>query len=366
LSLKGGLYFYPMEADIQWMKRALQLAGYGRGNVSPNPMVGCVIVHDGSIIGEGWHRQYGGPHAEVRAVEDAEEKGNGHLLEHATAYVTLEPCSHTGKTPPCADLMIRKKLKKVVICNADPNPLVSGRGVQRMRNAGIEVESGMLETEGLELNKRFFTSMVERRPYVILKWAETADGFLGSAVGEPIRISGALSNVRVHQWRTQEDAILVGYKTALMDNPKLNVRHWSGRNPVRIVLDRQLQLPHHLHLFDGSQPTVLVNYEKQGAAVEEPERYLETSAVTYMQIRRGDDEIAQLLEGLRSRGIQSVFVEGGAAVINAFLETGLWDEIRRCQGSAILGEGVPAPTPKGRLTRSEKVEKDLWTYYSRV
>ncbi|MEO6283767.1 MAG: bifunctional diaminohydroxyphosphoribosylaminopyrimidine deaminase/5-amino-6-(5-phosphoribosylamino)uracil reductase RibD [Dyadobacter sp.] len=355
-----------MEADIQWMKRALQLAGYGRGNVSPNPMVGCVIVYDGSIIGEGWHRHYGGPHAEVRAVEDAEEKGNGHLLEHATAYVTLEPCSHTSKTPPCADLMIRKKLKKVLICNADPNPLVSGRGVQRMRDAGIEVQTGLLETEGLQLNKRFFTSMVEKRPYVILKWAETADGFLGSSIGAPVRISGALSNMRVHQWRTEEDAILVGYKTALVDNPKLNVRHWSGRNPVRIVLDRHLQLPDHLHLFDGSQHTVVVNYEKQSGSAGEPVRYIETPVVRYMQIQQGDNEIVQLLEGLRSHGIQSVFVEGGGAVINAFLKNGAWDEIRRCQGAQKLGEGVAAPQAKGTLTGSEKVQDDLWTYYSRI
>jgi diaminohydroxyphosphoribosylaminopyrimidine deaminase/5-amino-6-(5-phosphoribosylamino)uracil reductase len=329
-------------------------------------MVGCVIVHDGLIIGEGWHRQYGGPHAEVRAVEDAEEKGNGHLLEHATAYVTLEPCSHTGKTPPCADLLIRKKLKRVVICNDDPNPLVSGRGVRRMSDAGIEIETKLLEEEGLALNKRFFTSMVEKRPYVILKWAETADGFLGSAIGAQVRISGPLSNMRVHQWRAEEDAILVGYKTALLDNPKLNVRHWSGRNPVRIVLDRYLRLPNHLHLFDGSQHTDVVNYEKQSTFSGEPERYNGTPGTSYLQIVPGDNEIAQLLEGLRSRGIQSVFVEGGAAVINAFLNAGLWDEIRRCQGAQKLGEGVVAPTPRGTLTGSEKVQDDLWTYYSKI
>jgi diaminohydroxyphosphoribosylaminopyrimidine deaminase/5-amino-6-(5-phosphoribosylamino)uracil reductase len=355
-----------MEEDIQWMKRALQLAEYGRGNVSPNPMVGCVIVHQGLIIGEGWHRQYGGPHAEVRAIEDAEQKGNAHLFTESTAYVTLEPCSHTGKTPPCADLMVRKQIKKVVICNADPNPLVSGRGVRRMQEGGIEVQNNVLEAEGLELNKRFFTAMVSKRPYVILKWAETADGFLGRAAGAPVKISGMLSNMRVHQWRTEEDAILVGFKTALMDNPRLNVRHWEGRNPVRVVLDRYLQLPETLNLFDQSQHTIVVNYQKQREPGTLPQRYVERPEISYLQVEPGEHEIRQMLEGLQSQGVQSVFVEGGAAVINAFLKSGLWDEIRRCQGKPAIGEGITAPSPQGKLTGSEKVQDDLWTYYSRI
>ncbi|NIJ51284.1 bifunctional diaminohydroxyphosphoribosylaminopyrimidine deaminase/5-amino-6-(5-phosphoribosylamino)uracil reductase RibD [Dyadobacter arcticus] len=355
-----------METDIQWMSRALQLAEFGRGKVSPNPMVGCVIVDDDRIIGEGWHRAYGGPHAEVWAILDAEQKGNGHLLSEATAFVTLEPCSHHGKTPPCADLLISKKLKKVIICNLDPNPLVSGQGISRMMNAGIEVHTGLLESEGLELNKRFFTAMNLQRPYVILKWAETADGFIGHSSGGPLTISNAMSSVRVHQWRTQEDAILVGFKTALADNPRLNVRHWAGTNPVRIVLDRHLQLPKQLNLFNGSQATIVVNYLESTPVGPDPERYREVPMVAYQQIDAGSDEIAQLLGGLHQRKIQSVFVEGGTAVINAFLESGQWDEIRRCQGTLRIGEGVIAPTPKGILTGSEKVQNDLWTYFSRV
>ncbi|GGM75276.1 riboflavin biosynthesis protein RibD [Dyadobacter beijingensis] len=354
-----------METHDQWMKRALQLAAHGRGKVSPNPMVGCVIVHEGHIIGEGWHRAYGGPHAEVRAIEDADEKGLSHLLPQATAYVTLEPCSHTGKTPPCADLLVSRRLKKVVVCNADPNPLVSGRGITRLRDAGIEVECGMLEAQGLELNKRFFTAMTQRRPYVILKWAETADGFLGYAAGNPVQISGPLSSMRVHQWRTEEDAIMVGYKTALMDNPRLNARHWTGTDPVRIVTDRHLQLPQHLHLFNNLQSTIVVNYDRQTEIPKEPERYAAPSTA-YMKVETGENEISQLLQGLYQRKVQSVLVEGGAAVINAFFDAGLWDEIRRCQGALTIGHGVPAPSPKGVFRGSEKIGDDLWTYYSKA
>jgi diaminohydroxyphosphoribosylaminopyrimidine deaminase / 5-amino-6-(5-phosphoribosylamino)uracil reductase len=366
LSLKAGLYFCHMEADNLWMSRALQLAANGRGSVSPNPMVGCVIVFEDRIIGEGWHRQYGGPHAEVWAINDAESKGNGHLLAESTAYVTLEPCSHTGKTPPCADLIIRKKIKKVIICNNDPNPLVSGRGIARMQAASIDVESGLLANEGLSLNKRFFTAMELKRPYIILKWAETADGFLGPETGGALQISGQLSSMRVHQWRTEEDSILVGYNTALTDNPRLNVRSWSGRNPVRVVLDRHLQLPGNLNLFSKTQPTIVVNYNQESALPTSPERYAAVADIAYIKVTPGADEIDELLTALLARGIQSVFIEGGAAVINAFLQKGLWDEIRRCQGTIIIGNGVKAPVPQGILRSSEKVEKDLWTFYSRV
>ena len=354
-----------METHNQWMERALQLAEYGRGAVSPNPMVGCVIVHEGRIIGEGWHHAYGGPHAEVRAIEDADAKGNSHLLPQATAYVTLEPCSHTGKTPPCADLLVSRRLKKVVICNNDPNPLVSGTGIRRLREAGIGVECDVLQAFGLELNKRFFTAMTLKRPYVILKWAETADGFLGYEAGNPVQISGALSGMRVHKWRTEEDSIMVGYKTALMDNPRLNVRHWEGTNPVRIVTDRHLQLPADLHLMDHSQSSIVVNYHRETEIPADPERYALPS-MAYLKIDRQGDEIAQLLEGLHRRKIHSVLVEGGAAVINAFFESGLWDEIRRCQGKLAIGQGVAAPAPRGVFKGSEQIGDDLWTFYNRV
>jgi len=363
LSFKGGLYFYRMNSDIQWMRRALHLAEYGRGSVSPNPMVGCVIVHQDKIIGEGWHRQYGGPHAEVRAVEDAERRDNGRFLSESTVYVTLEPCSHTGKTPPCADLLIRKNVKRVVICNGDPNPLVSGNGIRKLQDAGIGVETGLLSDEGYELNKRFFNAFKNNRPYVILKWAETADGFLGTANGSPVAISGTFSNMRVHKWRSEEDGILVGFNTALVDNPRLNVRKWEGRDPVRVILDRNLILPETLHVFDNQQPTVIVNYRQESALPVSPERYADALETAYVKVNPARDEIMQLLVKLNQRKIQSVFVEGGPAVLASFIKSGLWDEIRRCQSTKILGEGIKAPAPAGILTGSEKIQEDLWTYY---
>ncbi|MBE9465390.1 bifunctional diaminohydroxyphosphoribosylaminopyrimidine deaminase/5-amino-6-(5-phosphoribosylamino)uracil reductase RibD [Dyadobacter subterraneus] len=352
-----------MNEDIKWMQRALLLAEYGRGSVSPNPMVGCVIVHNDEIIGEGWHRQYGGPHAEVRAVEDVIKRNNEHLFSEATAYVTLEPCSHTGKTPPCADLLVSKNVKKVVICNGDPNPLVFGRGISLLQSVGIEVVCDVLADEGLKLNKRFFTSFIKKRPYIILKWAETADGFIGGKNGEPIQISGEFSGMRVHKWRSEEDAILVGYNTALNDDPKLNVRNWEGRNPVRIVLDRNLQLPDSLNLFDNVQPTIVVNYNKETVPVTVPERYSENFSTSFLKINEGENEIEEMLYQLHKRGIQSIIVEGGAKVLSSFLDSGLWDEIRRCQSLKTIGSGIKAPLPKGILTGSEKVQDDLWSYY---
>ncbi|MDQ6478480.1 bifunctional diaminohydroxyphosphoribosylaminopyrimidine deaminase/5-amino-6-(5-phosphoribosylamino)uracil reductase RibD [Dyadobacter sp. LHD-138] len=352
-----------MNKDIQWMQRALQLAEYGRGHVSPNPMVGCVIVRNDRIIGEGWHRQYGGPHAEVRAVEDVEKRHNGHLFSESTAYVTLEPCSHTGKTPPCADLLVRKGIKKVVVCNGDPNPLVSGRGIERLRTAGIEVVGDVLAGEGEKLNKRFFFSFRKKLPYVILKWAETADGYIAAENGQPVQISGVFSGVRVHKWRSVEDAILVGYNTARNDDPKLDVRHWKGRNPVRVVLDRHLRLPESLHLFDTSQPTFAVNYDRQTTFDNNSGRYSERGSIGYIKVNPGEDEILQLLQQLFKRGIQSILVEGGAEVLSAFLKAGLWNEIRRCQSIKTIGSGVKAPLSEGVLTGSELIQEDFWTYY---
>lgn len=365
-----------MTASVPFMQRALQLAEYGRGHVSPNPMVGCVLAADGRIIGEGWHRNYGGPHAEVQAVRDAEKRGNDNLLKSATAYVTLEPCSHFGKTPPCADLLIDKKIKRVIIANLDPNPLVAGRGLARLQNAGIEVESGILAAQGQELNCRFFTFFTQKRPYVILKWAETADGFIAGADGGPVPISNGYSSQRVHRWRSEEDAILVGRATALNDNPRLNVRHWPGINPVRIVIDRNLSLPESLHVFDGSQPTIVYNYLTKTEVPESPERYGSAPTVAFSQIKKGEVELSKILADLHQRRVQSVLVEGGARLLQSFIEAGLWDEIRRCQSPLRLdeiyngriplhdekrGRGVKAPVVAGILVSSECAGGDLWT-----
>jgi diaminohydroxyphosphoribosylaminopyrimidine deaminase / 5-amino-6-(5-phosphoribosylamino)uracil reductase len=352
-----------MTTDEFYMQRAFQLAEHGRGNVSPNPMVGCVLVAGGRIIGEGWHQQYGGPHAEVMAVRDAIAKGHESLLTEATAYVTLEPCSHYGKTPPCASLLIEKQIERVVIANDDPNPLVAGRGMAMLREAGIEAEAGLLATRGLDLNSRFFTFFTKKRPYIILKWAETADGFIARKDGSPVQISNLYSSARVHQWRAEEDGILVGRQTAMADNPRLNVRHWQGRNPVRIVLDRNLALPDSLRIFDKSQPTLVYNYRQRTEPKSTPERYADVPGIAYGRISEGSNELAQMLADLHQRKIQSVLVEGGARVLEAFISRGLWDEIRRCQGAMRLGEGIKAPAVAGALVKSEKIGDDLWTYY---
>ncbi|TXK52872.1 bifunctional diaminohydroxyphosphoribosylaminopyrimidine deaminase/5-amino-6-(5-phosphoribosylamino)uracil reductase RibD [Pontibacter qinzhouensis] len=336
-------------ADELYMRRALELAALGRGTASPNPMVGCVIVHNNVIIGEGWHRQYGGPHAEVHAVQAVQDKS---LLPESRVYVTLEPCSHFGKTPPCADLLISSGVRDVVVCNTDPNPLVSGRGIKRLQEAGIQVQTGLLAAEGLELNKRFFTFQNLKRPYIILKWAETADGFIAGPGCERVQISGKLARRLVHKWRTEEQAIMVGTRTALHDNPHLDTRHWPGHNPLRIVIDRQLQLPEHLHLFDGSQPTLVYNYLKQ----EQPQENL-----TFAQLQQEQDLLPQLFQDLHQRNVLSVLVEGGTYLLESLLQQGLWDEAFIFKNTAkTLGAGIKAPVMVGgNLKNSQTFGTDL-------
>lgn len=347
------------------MWRALQLAEYGLGSVSPNPMVGCVIVSDGKIIGEGWHRNFGQAHAEVEAVNDARSKGHGHLLAGATAYVTLEPCSHFGKTPPCADLLIDAKIAQVVIANVDPNPVVAGRGIARLEKAGVKVTSGVLADKGAEINKRFFCGMVYKRPYIILKWAESRDGYLGFP-GIRTKISGSLTDLFVHKWRAEEDAILVGKNTVITDNPRLNVRHWIGKNPVRIVLDRQLaSARQEFNVFHEDQPSLFVNYLKGSGS--QPDRYQNdpTNPQThYLKIKSSADELNETLTKLFEQGIGSILVEGGAKVTNAFIEKGLWDEMRIIKGDILLGRGIKAPRPEGILSLEQKLGKDRLYYFN--
>jgi len=338
------------------MSRALELARLGRGTVSPNPLVGCVIVHDGRIIGEGWHQRYGEAHAEVNAVRSVTRP---ELLPEATVYVTLEPCAHFGKTPPCADLLVEKRVKRVVVCNDDPNPRVAGKGLAKLREAGIAVETGLLAEEGRALNRRFFTWIEQQRPYIILKWAESADGFMAPADRKPIPISGTLARQLVHQWRSQEDAILVGTDTALHDNPRLNVRSWTGRDPVRLVIDRSLRLPASMHLFDGSQPTRV--YHQAPRPTDEP-----VPGVTFIPLAAGESVVQQLLRDLYLNKLQSVIVEGGAALLESFIREGLWDEARVFQSPLVLGTGVAAPRFRGRLTETERVGTDELRWYQRV
>lgn len=313
--------------DQQFMQRALQLAAYGKSTVSPNPMVGCVIAIDGKIIGEGWHQKAGQPHAEVLAIRSVADE---ELLKSATAYVTLEPCAHQGKTPPCAELLVERQLKRVVIGAVDPNPLVAGKGIEILRNAGIEVEVAVLEAECLALNSAFFTFMEKKRPYVILKWAQTADGFVARENFDSKWISNSLSRQLVHKWRTEIDAILVGKNTAKYDNPQLTAREWPGKNPIRIVIDHHLSLNRDLHVFDGTQKTIL--FYSKGQTIEKQE---------VKSIKLDENNfLTDMMDYLYTENIQSVLVEGGLQTLQSFIDAGLWDEARVFVAPINFGKGI--------------------------
>ncbi len=330
------------------MYRALELARLGLGNVSPNPMVGCVIVKDDKIIGEGYHQQYGGPHAEVNAVKEVKDQT---LLTESTVYVTLEPCAHFGKTPPCADLLVKHQVKRVVICNDDPNPLVAGQGIQRLRDAGIEVEVGLLKEEGRALNRRFFTAFEKKRPYVILKWAQTVDGFVARENYDSKWISNAYSRQLVHKWRAEEDAILVGTNTARYDNPSLTTRNWKGKDPVRLFIDRTLDLNKGLHLLDGSVPTYCFT---EGQGENRPN-------LTFIQQEEMTPEA--ILAAISELKIQSLIVEGGSKLLNSFLESGLWDEARVFIAPHSFAKGIAAPLISGELLSETDVLQDRLLIY---
>lgn len=330
------------------MARAMELASHGRGLVSPNPLVGCVIVHDGKIIGEGWHQRHGEPHAEVNAINAVADKD---LLRDSTMYVTLEPCTHHGRTPPCTDLILGHGIRSVVIANLDSNPNVSGMGANKLRAAGVEVVSGVLRDECHHLNRRFFTFVERKRPYIILKWAETSDRFMG---GGPSKwISNEISRQLVHRWRTEEDGVLVGTRTVEDDNPRLNVRDWTGRDPARIVIDRNLRLDTSLHVFDQSQKTICYNVLRD----EEKENLI---------LAKVDEQnfLTEMVEDLHRRNIQSVMVEGGALTLNLFSNAGLWDEARVFRSKQHFGKGIAAPSLPANLVAEETVSGDtLLLYY---
>jgi len=331
-----------------YMRRALELAEWGRGYVSPNPKVGCVIVHQDRIIGEGWHRSYGGPHAEVHAINSVE---NQSLLPESTVYVTLEPCAHWGKTPPCANLLVEKKVKKVIIAAVDSNPLVGGKGIEILKNAGIAVETGVLEEEARWQNRRFFTQIEKQRPYVILKWAQTEDGLVARENFDSKWISNAQSRQLVHKWRAEEDAILVGKNTAAYDNPRLDVRDWVGKNPIRVVLDSRLGLPKNLNLFDQSIPTLIFNTVK-------------SETIENLQwIRLSEINPKVILKELHSRKIQSLIVEGGSQVLSQFIESGLWDEARVFTAPTRFDRGISAPTLNQNPSETLSIDTDRLDIY---
>lgn len=326
-----------------YMRRCLELAELGINDVSPNPMVGCVIVSEGKIIGEGFHKKIGTAHAEVNAVNDVIERYGERapaMLKSATVYVSLEPCAHFGKTPPCADLLIRHEVKEVIIGNADPFPAVNGKGIEKLKAAGIRVQQGVLEEECRVLNKRFFTRVEKQRPYIILKWAQTANGYFTPLINKKQWISNPLSKKLVHKWRAEEDAILVGKKTVMTDNPELNTREWPGSNPIRIVVDKKLDIPQSSHVYNDQVKTIFLNEVKTD--VEGTNHFVQMEDMTFYLPQK-------IAFQLYLMDIQSVIIEGGANILNQFIAAGLWDEARVIKSSTNWQEGITAPQINGYL-----------------
>lgn len=335
-----------MNTPEEYMQRCLDLAQLGIGEVAPNPMVGCVIVHNGRIIGEGYHEKYGQAHAEVNAIRSVK---NQELLCESTLYVSLEPCAHFGKTPPCSDLIIEKRIPKVVVGMVDPFAKVAGKGIEKMRAAGVEVEVGLLEKKCRNLNRRFFTFHEKKRPYVILKWAQTLDGFIDTDRTEtvhPTWITNALAKRLVHKQRSEESAILIGTNTAQYDNPALTVREWSGRQPIRMVIDRTDRLSSNLTIFDHKAPTWV--FTENESADEEN--------LKFIKLDFSQNILPQLMDELYRREVLSVIVEGGSELLNSFLAIGLWDEAFVYTGNQFFGKGVAAPHIFGKTMAYRKLD----------
>ncbi|PLX14617.1 MAG: bifunctional diaminohydroxyphosphoribosylaminopyrimidine deaminase/5-amino-6-(5-phosphoribosylamino)uracil reductase RibD [Salinivirgaceae bacterium] len=339
------------------MRRCLQLAQNGMGHTAPNPMVGCVITHNNKIIGEGYHHQYGEAHAEVNAIASVKDQS---LLEKSTLYVNLEPCAHYGKTPPCSDLIIEKRIPQIIIGNVDPYAKVAGKGIEKLEKANRKVKYGLLEKEAWYLNRRFFTFHTKKRPWVILKWAESEDGFIDiirniKSKGTPAWLTNEQSKHLVHKWRAEEQSILVGQRTAILDNPNLNVREWYGADPLRILIDPDLSVQSPSSLLDTNQLTLVFNYEKSD----------KKENLEYIQVAPDESIIAQVMDILHERDIQSIIVEGGAFVLNAFIKEGFWDEARRFIGTIYLENGVAAPKIPGKPYYSKMIDETKLHYYFR-
>lgn len=329
------------------MQECINLAKKGFGKVAPNPMVGSVIVHENKIIGKGYHKSFGEAHAEVNAINSVKDKS---LLKKSVLYVNLEPCSHFGKTPPCADFIIKNQIKYVVIGTIDPNPLISGNGIRKLFSAGCDVKIGVLEERCMILNERFFTFHKKKRPYIILKWAETQDKFIGT-LHSRLQISGYRANKLVHQWRSEEQAVMIGTNTALTDNPKLTVRLRKGKNPLRIVIDKSLRIPAWYNLLDKQVPTLIFTASKKTS----------TQNLQYINIDFNKDILQQILKKLYEQNIQSVIVEGGAKLLNSFIAENLWDEARIFTSSRKLNQkdGIVAPQISGQEIEKKIIENDV-------
>lgn len=339
-------FFENVNIHEKYLNRCIQLAKNGLGTTYPNPLVGSVVVHEDKIIGEGWHRKAGEPHAEVYAIRSVKDTS---LLKKSTIYVSLEPCSHYGKTPPCSDLIIASGIGNVVIGTIDPFDAVAGRGVKKLTESGCNVTVGVLEADCRELNRRFFTYHNKKRPYIILKWAESTDGYLSPAQQEqtaPVWISNTYSRQLVHKWRSEEQAILVGTNTVIKDNPRLDTRDWAGNSPVRVVLDRELRIPRHFSVRDNSVKTLFLSEGKTGPDEE--------NTITE-PIDFSGNIAAQVCEVLYRHGLQSVIVEGGRQMLRTFIDAELWDEARIFRGNMMFNNGTPAPELRGHLLSEQDV-----------
>lgn len=325
--------------DSIFISRCIELAQKGNGFVAPNPMVGAVLVYNNKIIGEGYHHEFGGPHAEVNAINQSIENGNEQLLDKSILYVNLEPCSHTGKTPPCTDLIIKHRIPKVVLGNKDPFLKVNGSGIKKMVDAGIIVETGILENECLELNIRFNNFHTKKRPYILLKYAQTSDHFIAPFQNINKKISNEFTDILVHKWRSEEAAIMVGTKTLESDNPHLTVRKWQGKNPIRIILDKNLFLPKNFNFYDQSTSTIIFNIIKNE----------NVNNIEFIKIDFDENVINKIISTLYERKILSLMVEGGRNLLNQFLEKNLWDEARIITSNKFFTDGLRSPTINGRL-----------------
>lgn len=343
-------YFRRVTVHEIYMQRCLELAKLGQGRVAPNPMVGAVVVYQDKIVGEGFHQAYGSAHAEINAIHATLAHHPDFDFSCASIYVNLEPCSHHGKTPPCADLLIQKKFREVFIGIQDPFTKVNGSGIQKLRSAGIHVECGILDKECKWLNRRFLCYHQQQRPYILLKYAQSKDGFIASEHPNPENrwITGVSAQRLVHKWRSENDAILIGRKTAQTDNPHLNVRLWEGKNPLRIVLDPRLELPEDLNVFKPDQKTIVFNSLK-----DESREFIH-----FIRLNFKENPVQELLNILYRMNIQSLIVEGGAQTLNEFIRSDSWDEARIFTGLKEYGNGIAAPEIQGRMISSIKIGDD--------
>lgn len=339
-----------MNDQEKYMYRCLELARNGMGSVSPNPMVGCVIVKDNKIIGEGYHKEYGGPHAEVNAINSVSNKND---LKQSTLYVNLEPCSHHGKTPPCSDMILSLGIPEIVIGQKDPHHLVEGNGIKLMQAAGCKVITGILEKESRELNRRFNIFHEKKRPYIILKWAQTLDGYIDvdrTAIKNPISywISNYQLKRLVHKWRTEESAIMIGALTAVNDNPRLNAREWPGRNPTRIIIDENMDMTDDLNVLDGSVMTIVFSSKPKQSRQN----------LEYIMIDFNNDYMSRIMDILYEKNIMSVIVEGGKRLLESYLDVGLWDEARLIIGNKVFHRGLKGPDIPTTSYVAETIDKD--------